>query len=118
MPLNDRRILVVEDEYMLAHDLCDALQEAGAIPIGPEPSVQAALMRIASEEQIDAAILDVNLNNETVFPVADLLTDRHVPFLFASGYGSEVFTERFAGAVNCNKPLDMRAVLRALAGLM
>lgn len=116
--LTDRRILVVEDQFILAQHLCDSLTEAGVTVVGPEPSVEAALARIEVEERIDAAILDVNLGNETVFAVANVLSDQNVPILFASGYGSEAFTSRFSSAINCSKPLNMRSVLKALSRLL
>ena len=84
--LTDRRILVVEDEFLLMEDLCRDLQDAGAVVVGPAPSVAQALALIETEPAIDAAILDVNLGGEMAFPVADALQRRDCPFVFTTGY--------------------------------
>jgi DNA-binding response OmpR family regulator len=60
-PLRDRRILIVEDEYLIAVSLQDALENAGSVVVGPVPSVDKAIQKIESEPDIDAAVLDVNL---------------------------------------------------------
>ncbi|EQB17794.1 response regulator [Novosphingobium lindaniclasticum] len=117
MTLSHRRILVVEDEYMLAMDLRRDLEDAGAEVIGPEPSVARALSRIPSETKIDAAVLDVNLGDEEAFPVADELTARGIPFVFATGYGDDAVALRFPGVTTCSKPLDVQAMLRVLETL-
>ncbi len=84
--LRGRRILVVEDEYMMADDLQYDLEEVGAQVIGPVPSVADALALLAAEEAIDGAILDVNLRGEKAYPVADVLRERGVLFVLATGY--------------------------------
>jgi CheY-like chemotaxis protein len=91
--LHGRRILVVEDEYMVAEDLRVELESMGAEVLGPVPSVARALALLARTSEIDAAILDVNLGSEMVFPVAEALRERravHVrhrlrPLVAASG---------------------------------
>lgn len=118
MRLHNCHILVVEDEYFLAEDLRYELEEAGAIVIGPEGSVKSALERVATEVWIDAAILDVNLGGEPVFPVAVALEARTVPFLFTSGYSNEAFPDRFLTAGRCSKPLNVRAVLGSLSRIV
>jgi DNA-binding response OmpR family regulator len=80
----NRRILVVEDEFLIAMALDMALQDAQAIVLGPVARVQAGLDLMAREPDISAAILDVNVGNEMIFPVADVLLKRAVPFLFAT----------------------------------
>lgn len=114
MALTDCRILVVEDEYLLAQDMRIELEGAGAIVIGPEPTVEKALRRVLAEPRVDAAVLDVNLGDGLVFPVADVLQQRQVPFVFASGYGDEALAKGYVGAVNCQKPFDMRSLVRTL----
>jgi CheY-like chemotaxis protein len=81
------RVLVVEDEAMVAMLIEDALLELGCLVIGPAASVSAAL-QLLDAEAVDAAVLDVNLGGEKVFPVADRLADRGLPFLFSTGYGT------------------------------
>lgn len=83
--LDGKRILVVEDEPLIAMMVEDMLAELGAV-IGPAGSLAEALL--LAEEQIDAALLDVNLEGERVYPVAERLTVRGVPFVIATGYGA------------------------------
>ena len=71
--LRDRRILVVEDEYLIAMNLQDGLENAGCVVVGPVPSVDKAISKIDSEPHIDAAVLDVNLGGVFAYPVADRL---------------------------------------------
>ncbi|MDZ7281315.1 response regulator [Sphingomonas sanguinis] len=118
MPLTNRRILIVEDEYMLARDLQLELEEAGAIVIGSEASVRSALSRIEQEERIDAVILDVNLGGQFAFPVADALNARQIPFIFASGYEDDVVKSRYPGVVNCAKPFVSRRLLHSLENVL
>src|SRR3712207_6367004 len=80
------RVLVVEDEFYIADEMALALQKLGAEVVGPVPTKDKALALLASEERIDAAILDINLKGQAVYPVADALAERGVPFVFATGY--------------------------------
>lgn len=82
------RVLVVEDDYMIAQDMRGSLEKAGAIVVGPVATVGRALQLVDREPALDAAILDVNLGGEKSFPVAEVLEARSVPFLFATGYES------------------------------
>jgi CheY-like chemotaxis protein len=102
--LEGRRVLVVEDEYLLADDLTHALEQAGAAVLGPVPGIEEALALIAAETQIDAAVLDVNLRGEMVFPVADALVARGIPFAFATGYDEWALPDRFAAIPRLEKP--------------
>jgi two-component SAPR family response regulator len=80
------RVLVVEDENLIALLLEDMLAELGHTVIGPVARVEKAL-DIVQREEIDLAILDVNINGEEAYPIADALAARDVPFFFSSGYG-------------------------------
>jgi CheY-like chemotaxis protein len=113
--LQGSRILVVEDEYMLADDLCFALSESGAQVLGPVASVQEAIEFVAREAQIDAAVLDVNLRGDMVFPVADALRARGVPFAFTTGYDQWALPERFSDTPRVEKPFRGH-MLTALLG--
>ena len=84
--LSGKCILVVEDEAIVAAMVEDMLGELGATIIGPAFSVGEALS-LAAANEIDAALLDINVNSERVDPVADLLIARQVPIVFATGYG-------------------------------
>ena len=116
--LEGRRILVVEDEYLLAEDLRLDLQAAGAVIIGPVGTVKDALRAVAAAERIDGALLDINLGGEMVYPVGDLLSERGVPFVFTTGYNAGSVPDRFWHVRICGKPVDLvepTAVLLARA---
>ena len=116
-PIDGVRLLLVEDEYLLALCLAELVQRLGAVPIGPVATVDEALALIRDEPRIDAAGLDVNLGGEPVFPVADALRARAIPFVFASGYDAAMLPEDYRDVAVCPKPIDARAVTTALASL-
>ncbi len=112
--LRHRRILVVEDEYVLAEELRWELEGAGAQVIGPIGHVEEALGLVQSGAVIDAAVLDVNLHGQTVFAVADLLLEKKVPLIFSTGYDPSYIPPRYEAEAICVKPESMAAVLGAL----
>jgi CheY-like chemotaxis protein len=116
--LRDRRILVVEDEYLIAMSLADALQNAGSVVVGPVPSVDKAIQKIESEPHIDAAVVDVNLGGVLAYAVADMLIARKIPFVFTSGYEDNVLRRRYAQVKNCPKPYLFQAMEEALVEAM
>ena len=116
--LDHCRILVVEDEYMLARHLQRELEYLGAVILGPEPSIRRALDRVAHEARIDVAILDVNLGGELSFPVADALLAQQVPFVFSSGYENSVTRIRYPAVPTCNKPYVIGNLLKVLQALI
>lgn len=101
--LADRNILVVEDDYFLADQLREHLEDEGAKCVGPAPSVERALV-LAGEPALEAAILDINLRGERAYGVADELSARGIPFIFVTGYDREELPPRFADAPICSKP--------------
>ncbi|ARO33762.1 response regulator CheY-like domain-containing protein (plasmid) [Rhizobium sp. NXC14] len=109
-----KRILIVEDEYSLADATRRRLEDLGATVVGPTARVGHALGLIA-REHIDAAILDVCLGDELVFAVADELQERHISFVFATGYDRTVIPTRYKGGVLCGKPIDLEKVAAALS---
>ncbi len=117
-PLRDRRILVVEDEYLIAMSLQDALENAGSVVVGPVPSVDKAIKTIELDPHIDAAVVDVNLGGVLAYPVADMLIARKIPFVFTSGYEDNVLRNRYAQVKNCPKPYLFRAMEEALVEAM
>ena len=117
-PLRDRRILVVEDEFLIAMSLQDALENAGSVVVGPVPSVDKAIQKIESEPDIDAAVVDVNLGGLLAYPVADMLIARKIPFVFTSGYDDNVLRERYSQVKNCPKPYLFQAMEEALVEAM
>ena len=109
------RVLVVEDEALVALDLQFALEDEGAIVIGPALSLPDALELLACEPHIDGAILDVDLAGIEVYPAADLLRARGIPFVFHTGHGSRVsLSERFPGSLTCSKPTTPATLITAL----
>ena len=113
--LQGLRILVVEDEMMVAMLIEDLLKELGCTIVGPAASIEQALQLIASEA-IDGAMLDLNLAGRAVYPVADELARRSIPFIFASGYGDQALTDRYNDRPRLRKPfrrLDLRRILTA-----
>jgi DNA-binding response OmpR family regulator len=113
--LRNRRVLVVEDEYMLARDLCGELEQAGAVVVGPTPNIEGALALIASERRIDVAALDVNLRGELAFPVAEALSARGVPFVFVTGYEDKTLFAAYSEVPRCEKPLNVVTLAKTLA---
>ena len=116
--LENRLILVVEDEYLIADDMRGALLEAGAEVLGPVPTVDAAITLLAAAPQLDGALLDINLAGTMVFDFADTLAHRAVPFVFATGYDKSAIPDRFADVPRLEKPVKARTVLAALGPLL
>src|SRR4051794_24920488 len=114
--IKGRCFLVVEDEYLIAADLTASLESIGIEVIGPAASVEEALRLIQNKgDRLDGAVLDINLRNERVFPVADALTARGVPFLFTTGYDADSIPKAYAGAPRCEKPVAKAQLLRWLS---
>jgi CheY-like chemotaxis protein len=112
------RILIVEDEMLVAMNIEDMLLDLGHEVAGLASRLAPALA-LAAEADIDAAVLDVNLAGEQSFPVADLLDKRGIPFLFATGYGLAGIEERYRGRTVLQKPFrlgDLGAALRRATG--
>ena len=111
----DKRILVVEDEYFLADEVRQKLLGLGAVVVGPVETVADALELIDGSE-IDAAILDVHLGDEFVFPVADRLDELDIPCVFATGYDPAFIPMAYSGFALCEKPTELAKIARALWG--
>ena len=110
-----RRILVVEDELFIAMLLEEVLQEAGYDTIGPIPRLDLA-MEAARTERMDAALLDINLRGELVFPAARMVMARHIPVVFCSGYTNlSMIPVEFRAAPQVAKPYDTHTLLAALS---
>ena len=116
--LNKCRILVVEDAYFVADDVRRALISAGAEVIGPAANVAQALTHIAEEDRIDAAILDVNLEGEMSFAVAEALASDNVPFVFATGYDDWALPERWQDYTRIAKPFRPQIAIDVLQDLI
>jgi len=116
--LTDRRILLVEDDYLLADALAAALQATGAVVMGPIGTVAGALRSMAQAPDIEAVVLDVNLAGERADAVADAVLARAIPMVFVSGYDRELLPSRFAGVPHCLKPIDVDELAHTLAAQM
>jgi DNA-binding response OmpR family regulator len=116
--LRDRRILIVEDEYLIALSLADALESAGSVVLGPASSVDKAMKQIELDSLIDAAVVDVNLGGKIAFPVADILIAKKIPFVFTSGYDDEFLRSRYSQVKVCRKPYLFAAMEAALVEAM
>ena len=108
--LNGCRVLIVEDEHLLAMDLEDTLKTRGARIIGPYGTLDAAYRR-AERDHFDVGIIDINLCDGAAYPVADELMRQHIPFCFCTGYDAGVVPERFAGMRVFQKPYDPSAIV-------
>ena len=111
------RILVVEDDFLIAMELETLLQENGFIVLGPAAAIPRALALIEAERP-DVALLDVNLNGQQATPVAAALRARSIPFVIISGYGRHQIGEpEFRDAPLISKPVRGEALIRMLAAL-
>jgi CheY-like chemotaxis protein len=110
------RVLVVEDEMLVAMNIEDMLLELGHEVAGLASRLGPALA-LARESRFDAAMLDVNLAGELSFPLADLLIERGIPFLFATGYGRQGIDERYRRHPMLQKPFRTAELGAALATL-
>ena len=113
--LEGRRVLVVENEWLIAEELCRVLTNEGAHVIGPAASMDQALALIA-ECKIDSAVLDIHLGNgPNVYSLAEHLQARGVLFIFATGYEALGIRPDFANVPHLIKPFDPSVVSRILA---
>jgi two-component SAPR family response regulator len=106
-------VWIVEDEMMVAMLLEDMLQELGFTTVGPVTRLERALA-MAPDIAIDAAVLDLNLNGELTYVLADVLRARGIPFIFATGYGEYGVSDRFRGIPTLQKPFERMQLSRAL----
>jgi ActR/RegA family two-component response regulator len=116
--LADKHILIVEDEYIIALDIATEVAARGAVVIGPVGTVDAAVEAIKNTG-VDSAILDLNLRGREAFPVADALADRHIPFVFATGYTiADALPARHANVRRLEKPTPPSDICCALEAAM
>ncbi|TPI08722.1 response regulator [Mesorhizobium sp. B4-1-3] len=111
------RILVVEDEWLIAEDHKDVLEKAGYVVVGPAASVRCAVGLIESEV-ISAAVLDIGLNGETSAALIPFLTERDIPFVFASGYVPPDVPMELRAYQILPKPVPAVALIQAVGGML
>ena len=115
--LNGRRILLVEDSPVVGPFTVDLLEELGCEVVGPAPNMAVARELIAGEE-FDAAIMDIHIRGERVFPLCELLASREVPFLLTSGYAGWHVPEQWQDRPQLQKPYRIEDVEQALGQLL
>jgi DNA-binding response OmpR family regulator len=115
--LEGARVLVVEDEFLVASLIEEMLSSAGCVVSGPMPRVRDALDAMG-RDTYDAAILDVNLAGERIDPVAEALSRRKVPFMFVTGYTAGALPTQFAERPRLCKPFKMSDLLATLSVLL
>ena len=114
-----KRIFVAEDETLIAMVLEDMLSDLGFEIAGSAQSVENAMELIRLPGKIDAAIIDIELNNEKSWPIAAALAERDVPFAFATGYGRGARVDpRFSTAPILDKPFDTESLNQVLSQLL
>ena len=117
--LKDRRILVIEDDYLLGQILIDFLEDAGAKVVGPIGWVEDALLAIEKNAlDIDTAKQDDNLHGSKSYPIADALVGRSIPFVFATGYGADALDASYVHHPRCEKPFDQPNLVSRLADVL
>ncbi|HEY7638754.1 MAG TPA: response regulator [Steroidobacteraceae bacterium] len=112
-PLLGVRVLVVEDDYFLALELCTALRSAGADCVGPARDLESGLAAVG-REHLDCGVLDINLQGRMGFQIATELRARGIPVIFASGYDHTTIPAELADVTRLEKPVDLAALCRAV----
>lgn len=112
-PLAGLRVLVVEDDYFIADEICTTLRNGGAEVLGPSPDLEHGLDMVKSEH-VDCAVLDINLHGALAFSLASELRKRGTPSIFATGYDQSVLPGAFSDSVRLEKPINLNELLRAV----
>lgn len=115
--LSGKTVLMVEDEYLIADALCSAFEMEDVRVVGPFPSVASAMEALDRGVTADAAILDVNLNGERVFPLADRLMADNVPIILTTGYDGDAIPRDYAHLERLQKPVHLHELFGCLSGL-
>jgi CheY-like chemotaxis protein len=106
-------VLVADDEPLIAMDLAEELRAAGAGIVGPSSTVDGA-MELFCREKVDAAVLDIKLGEKLIYPLADMLVAKNVPFIFVTGWGAERIPGKYANVPVCEKPFPSNSVMETL----
>jgi CheY-like chemotaxis protein len=113
--LSGHIILIAEDQYILADDLTQALLQSGAGVLGPVGSLTDAMSLLEATDRLDGAVLDINLRGEMIYPLANALAARSVPYVFITGYARVALPNRYNNVPRYEKPIDSAFVAQALA---
>ncbi len=117
LALEGKRVLVIEDDYYLATDDAATIEEAGGTVVAFTADANEA-RALMEHEQIDCALVDINLGYGPVFETAQALRDHHVPFIFTTGYDAAAIPQEFRNVVRLEKPFDQRKLLTTLANML
>ena len=109
--------MVAEDEFLIAFLIEEDLRNSGYTVVGPFTRIDEA-REAAAREQIDAAVLDINMNGQPAYSVADALIARQVPFLFLSGYGQSALPAPYVYRPRLAKPYDVAVLVREIRKLL
>lgn len=115
--LKGLRVLIVEDEAPIALQVEDMLVESECEVVGPASRVTQAL-KLLDERPVDAAVLDLNIAGDMVYPVADALDKRGLPYLFATGYAASSLSKPYQARRVLQKPFSRRELLRAIQDVL
>ena len=111
MPINGRKILVVEDEALIGMMIKDVLGDLGFAVVGPVPDMTRALV-VAKEDHLSGAVLDINVGGEPIYPVAAALALRDIPFVFITGYSADSIDSQYAHVPTLEKPIEPEMLRR------
>jgi DNA-binding LytR/AlgR family response regulator len=113
-PLAGSKLLIVEDEYLIAQDLVYGPRREGIDVLGPYSSIASAIDVVHATDNIGAAILDLNIHGRVAFDLAEKLAERNIPFIFYTGYDSVIVPDKFRQVSRVRKPADWSEIKRAL----
>jgi CheY-like chemotaxis protein len=116
--LKGRRILVVEDSPVVAPFTAELLAELGCEVVGPAPNMAAARELLEGDEKIDAAMMDVHIRGERVFPLCEAVAAKGVPFVLTSGYADWQMPDKWQDRPRLSKPYTIDQVEEALLNLI
>lgn len=116
MSLTGKKVLVVEDRYFIARDICRAVRALGGEAVGPVGSLAMAQSSI-DRTHVDLALVDVNLHDEIATPLIRQLTSRGIPFILATGYEDWVLPRELRGSPRVEKPVSVHALQQAVERL-
>jgi two-component system, response regulator PdtaR len=112
------KVLILEDEFIIADELASMIEEAGHEVVGPTASIDEAMAKLSGPDNPDVAIIDANLRGASSLPVAVKLREKGVPFCVCTGYRSEVLQKTFGDIVVLQKPVTPQALLATLRSLV